>query len=144
MSTTPSTTAAHGDGHGHEAVRQETDSISLKFLLWFSFWIAVSTVICVDIALWLLNATEGSLGKLAVSPPAVPGTYEAAGEAGIIERGMLVERRDDKANGEIQQLKRSQDAQLQTYGWTDRPRGLIRIPIGQAMDQVVNSYGQRK
>jgi hypothetical protein len=71
MSTTPPP-PVHGADHGHEAVRQEPDPISLKFLLWFAFWVAVSTAACVFIALWLLNATEGRLGKLAVSPPALP------------------------------------------------------------------------
>jgi hypothetical protein len=137
-SLSPGHDAAHG---GHESVRQEPDTTALRFLLLTAVGIAISTVISVYIALWLVDSTAAGLGKLAPVPAAVPGTYEAAGQAGILERGMLVERRGQKADGEIQQLKRQEESDLQSYGWTDRSRGLIRVPIGQAMDQVISAYG---
>jgi hypothetical protein len=32
---------------------------------------------------------------------------------------------------------------LNDYGWVDRKRGIIHVPIEQAMDQVVSSGGQK-
>jgi hypothetical protein len=80
----------------------------------------------------------------APTPPVIPGTYVVQANAGIIERMELPDRNYEVAHGDAQQIRRDQEAQLSTYGWVDRPRGLIRIPINQAMDQVVRSYGQHK
>jgi len=82
--------------------------------------------------------------QAAPAPAAVPGTYEAQGNAGILERAEYPDRKGEKPDFDAQQLKRNQEAQLSTYGWVDRPRGLIRIPIQQAMDQVVRSYAGHK
>jgi len=34
---------------------------------------------------------------------------------------------------ELRQLHMREDAQLGTYGWVDRPRGVVRLPIDRAM-----------
>ena len=135
--------AAHG-AHGHEPVRQEKDTTALHFLLWTAIGIAISTVICIYLSLWLLSSTESEIKPATQPQAAAPGLYIPAGQPGILERGMLVERRGQKVDGEAQHLKREQEAQLQTFGWVDRPHNLIRIPIDQAMNQVVTAYGQRK
>lgn len=35
---------------------------------------------------------------------------------------------------EIQQLRAHEDAVLETYGWVDKQKGIVRIPIDRAMD----------
>jgi hypothetical protein len=77
-------------------------------------------------------------------PTEVPGTFQAQGNPGILERAEFPDRKGERPDFEAQQLKRNQEAQLSTYGWVDRPRGLIRVPIHEAMDQVVKSYAEHK
>jgi hypothetical protein len=38
--------------------------------------------------------------------------------------------------GDLNRLKAQQRAQLTGYGWVDRDRGLVRIPIERAMDMI--------
>lgn len=138
MSTAPDTTHGHGD-----PVRQEPDTTRLRFLLWSCVITAISTVASLYIALWLLHGAEGVIPPPAKVPPAVPGTYEAAGHPGIIERGLFKERTALKVDGEIQELKRTQEGELQ-HGWTDKTTGQVHPPISQAMDRVISEYSQRK
>jgi hypothetical protein len=128
----------------HDPVRQESDPIPIRRLLGVAVGGAAGIVICVCLALGLLNHTQKGLGKLAAPPPEESGSYQAAGQAGILERGLLVQHRGQKADGDAQRLRREGETRLRTYGWTDRAHGLIRVPIDLAMDQIVTAYGQRK
>lgn len=38
---------------------------------------------------------------------------------------------------ELERLRREQARRLETYGWTDRARGLVRVPIERAMDLLL-------
>ena len=38
---------------------------------------------------------------------------------------------------ELQEMRRAENAQLQSYGWVDRSLGIVRLPIEQAMARVV-------
>jgi len=135
--------AAHG-GHGHgEHVRQQEDRPDVRAIFIVGVVGIVITIVSVYIS-WGYQLTQEAQIKAAPTPPTIPGTYQVQANAGIIERGELPDRHYEVANGEAQELKRSQEAQLSTYGWVDRPRGLIRIPIQRAMEQVVQAYGQRK
>jgi hypothetical protein len=137
--------SGEGDhGHGeHEQVRQMEDRPNIRSIFLIAVIGIVVTVVSIYISWGFQLHQEAQLNSAPV-PAAVPGTYEAQGNAGIIERHLFPDRAGEVANGDAQQLRRAQEAQLSTYGWVDRPRGLIRIPIKQAMDQVIQAYGQRK
>jgi hypothetical protein len=38
---------------------------------------------------------------------------------------------------DLQEMRRAENARLQSYGWVDRTAGRVRIPIEQAMQMVV-------
>ena len=133
----------HGH-HGHEAVRQEDDKPDTGRVFLVGIVGVVVTIASIFISYGYQKANEASFAPFAPDPKTLPGSYQAVGAAGIIERNMFWERKGDIPNGEAQQLLRNKQALLSTYGWVDRPRSLIRVPIGQAMDQVVNAYGQKK
>ena len=42
---------------------------------------------------------------------------------------------------DIAELRASEDAILQSYGWVDRKGGVVRIPIDRAMDLVARGSG---
>lgn len=52
---------------------------------------------------------------------------------------LLAMPRLQTSNGgaELEELQAKEKQQLTTYGWVDRERGLIRIPIDRAMAQIV-------
>jgi len=43
-------------------------------------------------------------------------------------------RIEDHPTIEIEQLHAQEDAILSTYGWTDKDKGIVRIPIDRAME----------
>lgn len=42
---------------------------------------------------------------------------------------------------DIADLRASEDAILQSYGWVDRKAGVVRIPIGRAMEMIARGAG---
>lgn len=129
---------------GHDAhVRQEEDRPPTALILRIGIIGVVVTVVSIFISYGFQLHAQSDLPE-APTPAVIPGTYEAQGNAGILERSLLVEIPGEHADGEAQQLQRAEDTRLSTYGWIDRQRGLIRLPIRQAMDQVVQAYGQRR
>lgn len=54
-------------------------------------------------------------------------------------------RIEDHPAVEIQQIHQMEDKILGTYGWTDKSRGIVRIPIDKAMDlQLERGFPTRK
>jgi hypothetical protein len=133
-----------GDAHGaHEHVRQMEDKPNVRGIFAVAVVGIVITVVSVYISWGFQLQIEHQIDAAPV-PAEVPGTYQAQGDPGILERAEFPDRKGEKPDFEAQQMKRNQEAQLSTYGWVDRPRGLIRVPIHQAMDQVVKSYAEHK
>ena len=143
--THPAETQVH-DPHGHggdHGVRQMEDKPNVREIFIVAVVGIVITVVSAYIS-WGFQLTQEAQINAAPTPAAVPGSFIAQGNAGILERQELPDRAYEVPNFDAQEQKRNQEEQLSTYGWVDRPRGLIRIPIKQAMDQVVQAYGRRK
>ena len=41
-------------------------------------------------------------------------------------------------------LRAKQDQQATSYGWVDRKKGIVQLPIDRAMELVVQDYNQKK
>lgn len=61
--------------------------------------------------------TQAPPSPLAISPRPVPGPH------------LLVRPGED-----LKRLRAAEDALLNSYGWIDRDKGLVHIPIGRAID----------
>lgn len=62
--------------------------------------------------------------------PDYPGIPAAAGQRKI---GMVEQQLFENAN-RAQTLRRQQDARLHGYGWVDKEKGLVHLPIEQALE----------
>jgi hypothetical protein len=88
------------------------------------------------------------------APPALIGTIAAGLAAAIVAVSLVVfvvfpgvigerpkqpdvvppaPRLQHDESGDLAALRRVEDGQLETYGWIDRERGIVRIPIEEAM-----------
>ncbi|HSP79884.1 MAG TPA: hypothetical protein VLQ93_15230 [Myxococcaceae bacterium] len=84
------------------------------------------------VATWaVLQYRERHLNPYGASVPAVLGQPDI----NIVNQTPFV--RDTRAY----QLLESKRARLGTYGWVDRERGLVHIPIERAMERVVERRG---
>jgi hypothetical protein len=81
------------------------------------------TLLCFAAA-WLLSARMGTLHTAVGSAAAVRPQLEVDG----------VQMKLSAQPGAAQQLQARQREALQGYGWVDRPRGIVRIPIEVAID----------
>ena len=91
----------------------------------------------------VIAAVAGFLGFVALSVTGLffylrstaPGVFKAAVEHQFPEPTLEKSPQDD-----LKRFERDQRAALSGYGWVDRPKGLVRIPIGEAM-RIVAARG---
>lgn len=99
---------------------------SMKAVGWFGLGLAVFIVASVALSVWITF----SLSEPAPPPgePHIP-IDPVAHQAGP---GPQANPRQ-----ELEQLRQLQDRRLHGYGWIDRDRGVVHIPIDRAMDLVL-------
>ncbi len=66
---------------------------------------------------------------------AAPGTMIGKDEINLVDAVHL------DSDTRLQQWRLKMQKRLTTYGWVDKAKGVVHIPIDQAMDQVVTQYG---
>lgn len=94
-------------------------------------WVAVATLIVLAGAAswgaWMLYDQVGSLDQPVGSAPSRIGQPEV----GIVDQRMFAQER------RAQELRRAQKERLSSYGWVDRERGVIHLPIERAMELLL-------
>ncbi|AUX44138.1 hypothetical protein SOCE26_056000 [Sorangium cellulosum] len=117
-------------------VRQEDDLVPWRRILAIAF--AVVTIFVI-LGLWswmILRDREAELRPAGrrLQPPEEP-----AGARGVVagvDRRIFV-RRETGEEGLGTMLNRQKREELRRFGWADRSRGLVQIPIDDAMNLVV-------
>lgn len=107
-------------------VRQEEDRPAVGLALWIGL-IGCAVFLASLLATWILLRWQ--LERLAPAPPA------GFGEIGRARIGM-VEQRPFSTRGGAPGAFEQQRKILSRYGWVDRRRGRVHIPIRQAMLQL--------
>jgi hypothetical protein len=114
--------------HPEPEARQEPDliptgkivAVGIGALLVFVLGILGATVI------WM----RGSRAYLPMGPAPIPEEV-GRGEIGNIFQRSFEQQLD------AQELRDDQRRQLEGYGWADRPRGVIHVPVEQAYEPVL-------
>jgi hypothetical protein len=90
---------------------------------------AGAVVLSAAVVAWVYFALERRAAALGASEGQPATTVEAPGPAGIFATPIGSDRAGERL--------RERDAEvLSTYGWVDRERGIVRIPIERAIDIV--------
>jgi hypothetical protein len=112
----------------------ETRDIKLRPLIVFAAGITVMAVASYLVIFVLFRLFSGQaatqdaqLAPASLAQPAAPGEERLPPEPRI------------QANpaGDLKMLRDKEDAILTTYGWVDRPAGVVRVPIDVAMKLVL-------
>ena len=105
----------------------ETRDVNIRVVALFALSFAVVLAGSLALMAWVFDllhvipAGQGLRGApIAVTPPYPPGP-----------------RLQTSPGRDLQELRRAEDAQLQSYGWVDRALGIVRMPIDRAMERVV-------
>jgi hypothetical protein len=106
-----------------EDLKYETQDFSPRAIRWFTAGLAVLTVIVLISMGWLLWALSSRLvpGQAIVTPQGPPPDVSPAPNLQVA------------SSRDMAELRASEDAQLQSYGWVDRQAGIAAIPIKRAM-----------
>ena len=128
--------------HGHEAdsgqsesKAYETRDVKLRPLAVFVAGLAVVFMVTYLVVFVLIRLFTGQAARedAQVAPSSVSRPAPTPGE----ERLPPEPRIQANPAADMDTLRQQEDAVLTTYGWVDRPAGVVRIPIDVAMKQVL-------
>jgi len=115
-------------GHGPSHPSIDDDGIDVKKILAIGFGSLAVFALSAVVAYFMLRYdTNAYLAKGVPPPPALIGKDEI----GIIDIPEF-----DK-DSRLEEWKKAKQRRLDSYGWVDRQKALIHIPIDKAIDQVV-------
>jgi hypothetical protein len=117
-------------GSPHSAL--DDDGIDIKKILLIGFGSLGTFALSAVVAYFILRSdTNAYQAKGAPPPPALIGKDEI----GIVDQPMF------DGDHRLEHWKAARQRRLNSYGWVDRQKGLIHIPIDKAIDQVVAGAG---
>lgn len=112
-------------GHGHGAVRSEEDRISTGRILLVGIGSLVLFFFAsMAVVLWF-SFQQGERPPLPIPPEA------GASKIGMVEQQLF----ELSVRGERDRAAKRE--RLGSYGWVDRPAGIVHLPIERAMELVV-------
>jgi hypothetical protein len=87
---------------------------------------------------WSTRIWRETRARLEPNGPIAPGAQIGKPEIGIVDQVPFeIVRTAERTRAE--QMK-----QLQSYGWIDRDKGVIHVPIDKAIDQLVAEKGKKQ
>ncbi|WP_437668708.1 hypothetical protein [Sorangium sp. So ce131] len=117
-------------------VRQEDDLVPWRRILAVAFAVVIIFVI---LGLWSRMILRGREAELHAARRRLQPAEEPAGQRGEVagvDRRIFM-RRETGEEGLGAMLNRRKREELRRFGWADRSRGLVQIPIDDAMGLVV-------
>ena len=103
----------------------ETRDIVLRPVLTIGASIVALALFAAGAMAWLLRTLEARQAQESAWASPLAGVY---GPQEPPSPRLQVHPLDD-----LRQLRTREDAQLGTYGWVDRPHGIVRLPVDRAM-----------
>lgn len=106
-------------------------------------WRRVALLGLLALAIFAVGAAAATFVVVAIKGSIRDGEEGAPAQVrrGDIQVG-IVEQRPIELETRAQQLRRSRQEQLGSYGWVDREKNVIRIPIDEAMKQLAQEHAQ--
>lgn len=119
----------HDVSHADAEVAHEKRDIDIRIIVGFAVSLVIAAII-VHLLIWLLFGVFGRLemgGQTREFPMAQTGTLRLPPSP----------RLQDKPREDLKAFRRQEDDLLNSYTWINKQAGAVRIPIWQAMSQVV-------
>jgi hypothetical protein len=118
----------------HSAYSHETTDASVRPIVLTGVALAIAAAIVLTISIGLFH--------FFVARPAAAPANPMASE---LPQFPPAPRIEEHPATELEQLRRSEDSTLTTYGWVDRKAGTVRIPIDRAIElQLERGFPVRK
>lgn len=121
-----------------QAGKQEQDDIDTRPMF---FAAALATIIMFAsyfLVVWLTQMFRPANAANIPAPSATPADqYAHIPEFGMLQRRMY----GGVQAGDAYPIKQAAKGQLDSYGWTDKSKGMVHVPIERAMEMVVAQRG---
>lgn len=112
----------------NESVAYERRDVNARAIFWIGVVMIIAAVVIHTVVWWLFDAfdrREAQKGRppatlVNTPPPAPPET-----------------RLQTDAPADLEELRAAKEHELESYGWVDRQKGAVRIPVEQAMTILV-------
>jgi hypothetical protein len=122
------------DQMSHEPADHEA-GINVRMVVVVGAASLVAFVICTVVAALIMNRMDADYAAAGGPPPDPRAVKERHDEIGIVEQIPF----DADRRLELWQARMAK--RLAGYGWVDRGKGIIHIPIERAMEEVVQKAG---
>ena len=101
----------------------ETSDMDPKYVAYFALGLVIVGIVIQLAIWWMFRSFEQAQARREVQPTLVEVPKR------VPEPRLQVSPQDD-----LQELLRQENQILNTYGWIDRQRGIVRVPIDRAME----------
>jgi len=98
----------------------------------------VSLIVFAGAAWWSTGIWRETRNRLEPTGPIAPGAEIGKPEIGIVDQPPFETVRT------AERMRAEHLRQLQSYGWIDRDKGIIHVPIEKAIDQLVSQKGKKQ
>jgi hypothetical protein len=132
MADTPPSSIGHGfspANHDDPEVRHEDSDVNARAVLGFGAGLFIAAVL-IHFMVWILFQYFSSREAAHVAPE-----YPLA--AGQATRVPPEPRLQTNPREDLRALRAREDGILHSYGWVDKPAGIVRIPIDEAIRLTV-------
>lgn len=109
-------------------VSYEPQDLNIRGIVYFGLGLLVVIVVVMVLIFGILNSFEGSN-----PPPPIVNTAAPPPEPRLMPNP--IDRLP--AAEQLEALHAQEEKMLTTYGWVDEDAGVVRIPIDQAMEKIV-------
>lgn len=106
-------------------VHHEERDVNIRAILWFIFF-SVATAVVIHLIVWWMFQKFADMERRKTPPPL---SYVEQGKKPIEPEPKL----QINPIAELAAVRRADEIQRSSYGWVDRERGVVRIPIEEAM-----------
>ncbi|HWP59567.1 MAG TPA: hypothetical protein VNL14_16865 [Candidatus Acidoferrales bacterium] len=107
------------------AVRHELSDANVRGIMLFGLWLALVALV-IHVAVWVLYRY--------LERPALPSP--AARRPEIVRPAPGKPQLQVEPQSELAQLRAHEQHILESYGWVDREKGIVRVPIQRAMEMI--------
>lgn len=114
----------HGHGDRNPEIRFEASDVRAAAILKFALWLALSTVL----VLFLMRLMYVGFAKFEAAQQPLPPIMQTDAN-----RQPPLPRLQELPAVDLFEYRREDDRVLRSYGWVDPTRGIVRIPIEEAM-----------
>lgn len=121
-------------------VSQEEDHVPWRGIVAITFAVTVSFVV---LALWarmILHGREAALRPAGRAPEYAARGFEPRSVVAGVDQRIFASQEGPGEGGIGLMLNRRKREELNRFGWLDRERGLVQIPIEDAMHLVVEEH----